>query len=307
MKHWYTLFLLLLLVACGPKRVQQGEGCALYYWRTTLKLSTEERKFVRQHHVDKLYVRYFDVVPDPAEGALPNATLSFDDSLPKGVEVIPVVYVHNDCMRQGQPELAARILKRVKQMNETNGVGKLHGLQIDCDWTIQTRRNFFKMMEELRKLCHGGNVELSATIRLHQLTQPAPPADRGVLMVYNTGDVTQLKVERPILDVKDVKPYLHSLPDYPLKLSAAYPLFTWRVLFRGEKYVGIMHGDDDLPVLAGDSIVTRQPSMNAIMEARKAIDEVRPDVHREVILYDLSRQNISRFSDSDFEAIYHGQ
>jgi hypothetical protein len=276
----------------------------MYYWRTTLRLSSAERGFLTRHHVRRLYVRYFDVVPDGAGGSLPNATLSFDDSLPRGVEVVPVVYVLNDCMRSDAPTLADRILKRVRQMNETNGVGDLRELQIDCDWTLQTRPHFFAMMERLHQLCRQSHVQLSATIRLHQLSQPVPPVDRGVLMVYNTGDVTRLDVQKPILDLRDVKPYLHSLPSYRLPLSAAYPLFTWRVLFRAGRYVGIMHGDDDLPVLPGDSIVTRQPSLDDVLTTEDALQRVRPDVNQEVILYDLSEPNITRFAPKDYQRLF---
>ena len=61
----------------------------MYYWRTSLSLSTQERAFLRQHNVRRLYVRYFDVVPTDDEGNQPNATITFDDSLPKGVEIVP--------------------------------------------------------------------------------------------------------------------------------------------------------------------------------------------------------------------------
>lgn len=301
----WLLLAVFLLGSC--QRVQRGQSCACYYWRTTFRLSDRERDFLREHHVNRLYVRYFDVVPDDVEGSLPNATLSFDDSLPRGIEVVPVVYVLNDCMRQDDNQLAQRIWKRVRQMNQTHGVGEIRELQIDCDWTMQTRPRFFRFMEELRRICHGSRVKLSATIRLHQLSQPVPPADRGVLMVYNTGDVTRFSKQKPILDLRDVRPYLHDLPDYALPLSAAYPLFTWRVLFRAGRYVGIMHGDDDLPVLPGDTIVTRQPSLQDILQTQQAIEDVRADADREVILYDISEKNITRFNSKDYEKIYRNR
>lgn len=53
----------------------------------------------------------------------------------------------------------------------------------------------------------------------------------------------------PILNIADVKPYLHNLATYQLPLSTAYPIFSWRVLFRGGHFVGILHSDDDYPIL----------------------------------------------------------
>jgi hypothetical protein len=101
-----------------------------------------------------------------------------------------------------------------------------------------------------------------------------------------------------------VAPYLHALSGYKLPLATAYPLFTWRVLFRGGRYVGIMHGDDDLPVLPGDSIVVRQPELADISKAQAAVDKAQGKDNDEIILYDLSDKNINRFSYGDFQKIY---
>ena len=192
----------------------------------------------------------------------------------------------------------------VSQMNETNSLLAARELQIDCDWTMTTREAFFAFLERLRAMCHDRGMKLSVTIRLHQLSQPAPPADHGVLMMYNTGDVTKLAVRKPILDIKDVMPYMRYLRGYGMSLSTAYPLFAWHVLFRGGKYVGIMHGDDDLPVLPGDSVAVRQPELDDILRAKHAVDDARNDANGEIILYDLNDKNIKRFTNDNFKKIY---
>ena len=150
----------------------------------------------------------------------------------------------------------------------------------------------------------GGEIMPNATIRLHQLSQSPPPVDKGVLMMYNTGDAKQLKCQKPILDMKDVAPYIQHLASYPLPLSAAYPLFRWNILFREGKFVGILHKDDDYPILPSDSIVVRQPEMTDIMEAIKSINHQNKDINNEVILFDLNNYNIKRFSSEDYERIY---
>lgn len=294
-----SLVAVLSLASCGreePKR-------SVYYWQTTLRVNAAERAFLARHGVGKVYCRYFDVVPGN-DGPQPNATIAFEGAFPKTVEVVPVVFIVNDCMSQPHDGLAEKILRRVCQMNVTNDLPVAKELQIDCDWTMSTRRAFFAFLENLRALCRDRGMRLSVTIRLHQLSQPAPPADHGVLMMYNTGDVTKLDVTKPILDIKDVMPYMRHLRGYGLSLSAAYPLFTWRVLFRGGKYVGIMHGDDDLPVLPGDSIAIRQPELDDILKAKKAVDDARSDANNEIILYDLNYKNIKRFNHDNFKEIY---
>ena len=105
--------------------------------------------------------------------------------------------------------------------------------------------------------------------------------------------------------MRDAAPYLRHLADYELPLSAAYPIYSWRILFRGGRYVGIMHRDDDLPVLQGDSIVIRAPTLADITDAAKSISSRRIQANREIILFDLNNQNITRFKPDDYEKIFN--
>lgn len=300
------LVTMLLFMACGDRQQGGKTARSMYFWRTALRLDSAERRFVARHGISRMYVRYFDVVLNERNGVVPNATIAFEDSLPGGIEAVPVVFIVNDVMRHDADSLPRLILKRVLRMNETNDVSGVKEIQIDCDWTMKTQKRYFDFLRTLREMCHAEGLKLTTTIRLHQLALEVPPVDAGVLMVYNTGDVTRPDTEKPILDMKDVRPYLRHLSRYRLPLAAAYPLFTWKVLFRRGRFVGIMHGDDDLPVLAGDSIVVRQPERSDILDVRRAIDDLRPDAHREVILYDLSKRNIQRFNRQDYETFFNG-
>lgn len=304
MKPFYALLVLLLLAACKPATVSRHNSRSMYYWSTTFRIDSTEARFLRSHGVGRLYVRYFDVVTAASGDAVPNATIAFRSAVPGGVEVVPVVYIMNDCLLRDLSQLPERIVKRVLQMNETNDVAGVRELQIDCDWTMRTQQRFFDFLQRLRQLVRQHGLALSATIRLHQLTQPVPPVDRGVLMVYNTGNVADITDRHPILDIAAVRPYLRNLPAYRLRLSAAYPLYTWKVLYRGGVFVGIVHKDGEYPVMAGDTVIERRPEMEQIIAAREAIGHLRPDVHDEVLLFDLSRRNIERFKPADYETIF---
>ncbi len=293
----------LLLAACHQDKPTETLRSA-YYWSTTWNMDSSKTSFIRKHGIKRLYVRYFDVVKDEGGNIVPNATLQFEDStIPKAIEIVPTVFIVNDCMRTSQP-LADKILQRILQMSEANDIPPVREIQIDCDWTASTQQNYFDFLKKLREKARAKNIRLSATIRLHQLSMTPPPVDKGVLMMYNTGDAKQLACHKPILDMKDAAPYIQHLGSYPLPLSAAYPLFSWRILFREGKFVGIMHADDDLPVLPDDSIVTRQPEMEDIMEAVGSINHQNKNINNEVILFDLNNPNIKRFKPSDYEKIY---
>ena len=303
--------LIVMLAGCRREEHTAQPQRSVYCWQTTFAPNDSTvAAFIRHQRVTHIYLRYFDVVM--ANGTpMPNASVNVVGRVPKGVTVTPVVYITNDCMKAiGQnhteaTDLANKILRRVGQMTSTLQLGPVSELQIDCDWTISTRRTYFDFLSILRDLAHEQHLQLSTTIRFHQLTQPVPPADRGVLMAYNTGNVRDINNRYPILDIADVKPYLRYLSTYQLPLSTAYPIFSWRVLFRGGHFVGILHSDDDYPILPADKIVRRAADARHILEAHQTISELRPDAHDEIILYDLQTNNIKRFQASDYEKIYH--
>ncbi len=298
-----TVAAALCLLSCS----QGGEGKvrSVYYWSTVMDIDSAKQRFLGEYGVNRMYVRYFDVVPGDDGRPAPNATLRFKTAAPAGVEIVPAVYIVNDCMAGDTAGLAERIFSRVTQMSETNDVRGVREIQIDCDWTRRTRGRYFGFLRTLSALAKAEGVEVSATIRLHQLAESPPPVSHGVLMMYNTGDFTDIACQKPILDTRDAAPYLRHLRGYALPLATAYPIYSWRILFRRGKYVGIMHRDDDLPVLPGDSIVTRTPAMGDIMEAARAVTRRRGDANREVILFDLSKQNITRYKPEDYETIYN--
>ncbi len=317
MKKLLVLFTLIwLLVSCTQDKSNSTLRSA-YYWSTTWNMDSSKINFIREHHINRLYVRYFDVVKNEGGEIMPNATIQFDSPtiegasspIPQGIEIIPVIYIVNECFKLTSTQATCRqlvnkLVTRILQMSEANDIVKPKEIQIDCDWTASTQESYFDFLKELRKTVQAKGIQLSTTIRLHQLSLSPPPVDRGVLMMYNTGDAKQLKCQKPILDMKDVAPYIQHLTNYPLKLSAAYPLFRWNILFRDGKFVGILHKDDDLPILPGDSIVVRQPEMTDIMEAIKSINSQNKEINDEVILFDLNNQNIKRFSSEDYEKIY---
>jgi hypothetical protein len=306
-----TSLLIVMLAGCGQRESTAQPRRSAYCWQTTFSPNDSlVAAFIRHEHLTHIYLRYFDVVMTNGT-PMPNASVNVAGRVPKGVTLIPVVYITNDCMMAiGQDHteaknLAEKILQRVRQMTTTLQLGPTDELQIDCDWTISTRRAYFDFLSALRDMAHEQHMQLSTTIRFHQLAQPVPPADRGVLMAYNTGDVRDIHNRFPILNIADVKPYLRFLATYKLPLSTAYPIFSWRVLFRGGHFVGILHSDDDYPILPGDKVLSRSADLRHILEAHQTISELRPDAHNEIILYDLQTNNIKRFQASDYEKIYH--
>ena len=285
MRQLLLILSTVLLFACHDRQSPLEAGNAVYYWRTDLRLDSTERAFLRLQHINKVYCRYFDVVWNDSLGPMPNATLTFSDSLPEGIEIIPTVFIVENCMHQKPEGLADKIVRRILQMNETNDMKGVREIQIDCDYTARSRMFYYQFLEELREILKTHDMHLSTTIRLHQLSMKVPPADYGVLMLYNTGHPMKFMERNPILDYRDVYPYLRYLEDYDLPLAAAYPVFLWHRIIQG---VDIEH------------VATAEE----ILKVKNAVEEERPELKRLILTYDLAKDNIKRYKPETYEKIY---
>ena len=277
--------LLLVMTSCDRQSARKPleQGNAVYYWRTDLRLDSTERAFLSQYHINKVYCRYFDVVMGDSGEPKPNATISFSDTLPDNIEMIPTVYITEDCMHADHKGLAEKIVTRIRQMNETNDIPNVREIQIDCDYTSKSRKRYYQFLEEVGRLWKS---RLSTTIRLHQLSMPAPPVDYGALMVYNTGDPRKSEERNPILDYRDVGPYLKHLDSYPLPLATAYPVFRWLRMVYGVRYEYTVEAEE-------------------ILKVKHAMEKERSDLSGSIITYHLDKDNIDRYKPETYEEIYH--
>ena len=87
----------------NPNGKNETSGRAVYYWKTTFSLSANERAFLREHSIDKIYLRLFDVALEKSAKAndcevVPIATTRFVDSVPDDIEIIPTVYITLEAM-----------------------------------------------------------------------------------------------------------------------------------------------------------------------------------------------------------------
>ncbi len=230
----------------GPEPIR-----AFYHWRTTLALTAVEQRALLDLGVTRLYLRFFDVVWE--DGAARPVSPLIGEAPPPGVEVVPVVFIREAVFRHAtadqRQQLADRIRADVAARSARLGVPAPRELQLDCDWTDGTRDAYFDF---LRRLGAQG-TPLSATIRLHQIKYRertgVPPVSRGMLMFYNMGDLHR---GRSIFDAEAARAYLGRLPDYPLPLDAALPIWSWAVHRRDDHVEGLLQSLDpgELPALS---------------------------------------------------------
>lgn len=344
-KLFIILFCLLILLSCKYNSSSQNDGNGIYYWRTTLSLNDAERKFLKKYNVTRLYIKFFDVDKDwgasKGDQIIPEATIQFNDSVLFGIEIVPTIYITTSAMEAMQlkeEEYAEKILKRINAMCRRNGI-EFKELQLDCDWTKSTRKYFFKLCEEIKQ-CMDSTQTLSSTIRLHQLSQTPPPVDKGVLMVYNTGNLMEMTTDNSIFSQKDIEPYLRDnrLSEYPLPLDVAYPTYGWSLVFHPyeDKYYfdRIMRRTDfssypDLKKIgsnlyeatskvdfsngSGDysdcvyekyRIRVERPTAKEILTIKEMIDTQLKGKRYNNILYHLDDEQLSHYSDNEINKIY---
>jgi hypothetical protein len=281
-----TVMLLAVLLTTGCKQSEMPQENAVYYWRTEWRTDSVERAFLQQYHINKVYCRYFDVVLNNDGEPIPNATIRFVQGQQEGLKLIPTVFITENSMHQPHKGLAKKLVDRIVQMNETNDISGVDEIQIDCDYTARNRKNYYDFLQQVRDEAQKHGMQLSTTIRLHQLAMPIPPVDYGVLMIYNTGDPNKFNERNPILDMRDVEPYLRYLADYELPLAAAYPTFRWIRNFEGVHLEHTVEADE-------------------ILKVKAAMEKKRPELRHTILTYHLDKDNINHYKPETYEAIYH--
>jgi len=237
MKKAFLLISFIILLSCKDS---EKPSVSFYYWKTIFQLSKNEKNVVRDAHVDKLYVRYFDV-KNIQNKPFPVAPIHFRER-PASSQIIPVVFIKNEVFLSkaiNVSDLSLKIIGLIRQINQANQLTNSE-IQIDCDWSLESRDTFISFLKVLKANYHK---TISTTIRLHQVkyfTQTkVPPVDYGVLMFYNMGKLKATS-SKAIYDKQIALQYLPALKNYPLPLKVALPIFSWIVHSRKGQVVNLI-------------------------------------------------------------------
>lgn len=322
MKHRFTLFaaigiMLLAAVACnamqggGSKRETMEPTNAIYHWKGVYNPTADERAFMESHNIGRLYIRLFDIAAEyntveQFMEAVPIATTRFDATVPYDIEVIPVTYITVEGLRQmeGSENLYAElIIDRIMAMASYNELGTIKEIQYDCDWTESTRHIFFALCENSRTMLNEQGIKLSVTVRLHQMREEAPSADRGVLMLYNTGNLRSAKTRNSILDINDIEPYLKSR-NYPFPLDFAYPTFGWGVVFKDGRFSHLVTNYDSVELGEGETLRVERPTVKEILEVKNRVTKAFGKPCQSNIIYHLDSNQLNNYTDDEINEIF---
>ena len=313
---------------------------AFYFWKTRYALSDVDSITLRSSQSSKIYLRFSDVDWSGAEGKiLPRATVEFGERPDSTLTYVPVIFITVRTLAQlldsNAIEGLAQNISRLTERLCIDGGIHTQEIQIDCDWTARSREVYFALLRAFKRQLFFKDKALSATIRLHQVKYVAksgiPPADRGMLMCYNMGNTRKIGPHNSILDAEEAETYLEDIEDYPLPLDVALPLFRWSLLFRSERFVGILRevSPEDVaqaPFLrkekgplyrctadtlwrgyalqVGDMLRTEAPSASEIQRiARYTARHIR-NRNLTVALYHLDSLTCSKYSQDELESFF---
>ncbi len=234
MKAFKFLMLLLFLIftSCIKK---EPHPYTFYYWKTKLSLDATEKKALDKASIPYLYTRFFDI--DKINGKLqPVATITKDNSFIPVKKIVPVIFITNrtllDITKEEIRFLAKSIFDLIQKKTRQYGL-KIHNeIQIDCDWTEETRNDYFNFLKELKAI---SGKEVTCTLRLHQVKDKnqtgIPPVEKVYLMCYSTSSPLENSDKNSILDVNTLKSYLARLDEYPVKhIEVALPVYSWGIV-----------------------------------------------------------------------------
>jgi hypothetical protein len=237
-----------LALTLGHPFARNSPKRGFYYWKTEWSGSSAILRTLSLGHIDRLYIRFFDLAwNDDAFEAQPVAPLRFEAAPPSGVEIVPVVYITNAVFLKiaysDVEPLAERVWTKVSRMASARGV-VFDELQIDCDWSDGSQRNYFHFVDLLSRRLHAEHRIVSSTIRLHQVKYVQrtgiPPAARGMLMFYNFGRIEADNPRSSIFNTADASRYSSFIAAYPLTLDVVLPAFSWSIHSRDGQVLGLL-------------------------------------------------------------------
>jgi len=233
MKRTFQLLIfILLMTGCSKTDINNDHG--FYYWRSKLNLTKNEQQLLNNSKASNLYTRFFDVVKQDNQ-FLEVGVISIDKNFSINKKIVPVIFITNETwfnIKSNEIEfLANQINDHINRIKSNHKLDLANEIQIDSDWTISTKDDYFKFLQTLKKV---SKKNVTCTLRLHQvkdkLQTGIPPVEKMYLMCYATSSPLENRVENSILDVKALKSYLKNIGAYPVKLDVALPIYSWGIV-----------------------------------------------------------------------------
>jgi hypothetical protein len=324
-----------LFLSCSNK-IENVEK-SFYYWKSnSWDFAAKEDSIINNLGLKKLYIKYFEVDHNEEFGDFPISKSTLHPYKHQNVVIVPTVYIKNEVFKSTNKtaldtlafNVNFLINKYTKDRFDRNPLVK--EFQMDCDWTLKTRDNYFYFLKKLKQI---SKKEISCTLRLYPYKYPekmgVPPVDKATLMCYNLINPLENKAKNSILDVKELKLYLNKKKKYPLHLDVALPIYSWMQVYQNNQFSTVLYKgqkriiaktkpikpmwyevtedllQDNFYLRVGDKIKYEKMTPEKINEAIEVIKKnVVFDANTTVTLFHLDEQQLRNYTDETLSDFY---
>lgn len=335
MKKVVALSLLMFCLISCKNKIENVER-AFYYWKSdSWRIDDAEDSIINNTKTKKIYVKFFEVEHNELMGNVPysKSRVRFYN---ENIEIIPTVFIKNEVFTKSSLKdldlLADNINFLISKITkeEVDEVVKINELQMDCDWTLKTRDNYFYFLKKIKNI---SNKKISCTLRLYPYKyrdkMGIPPVDSVTLMCYNLLNPLESKKQNSILDVDELSKYLNVSSKYPLHLDVALPIYSWIQVYQNNQFKGVVYNDieyviknatkieplwfemkaditiDNYYLRVGDKLkyeeIDKQSIHKAIEILKKNIDF---DKTTTVTLFHLDDSQLKKYSNEEISSFY---
>jgi len=247
------LFLIIIASLASCKNKIEKVERAFYFWKSDeWNLSDKENQVCDSLKIQKLYVKFFEVDYNDERGSFPISKTrlnSWDIRNMNLNSIVPTVYLRNVVFLKSSKEDLDLLADNVNFLINKFKTSEYHNeiiteYQMDCDWTLTTKDNYFYFLKKLKKI---SGKQISCTLRLYPYKYPdkmgVPPVDKAMLMCYNLLNPLENPKKNSILDLSELKSYLKDVKSYPMHLDIALPIYSWAQVYHNELFSAVLYTD----------------------------------------------------------------
>jgi hypothetical protein len=236
----FLVSVMFLFPCCNEANKVAKVERSFFLERRLFQMSEPELAALKKLQAKKLYVNFFNVIWNKKNlTPVPANKLEFKDSSSKiistaGFTIVPVINLSNEILEKIDTSkliaLGEKINYLLGEMIREIKVKNIRQIQIDCEWTNETKEKYFDFLQYFRLILKLKDRELSAAIRFHNTLftgrADIPPVNRGLLAAFSFEHMKQLNSSDSIVDAEQLKKFINNPDDYPIPLDIALPLYN---------------------------------------------------------------------------------
>lgn len=340
--HLFLIFLVVVLPFIGCKQQKTKVTRGFYLWQSDYsKEYIKNQENFKSFNGERLYLKMFEVAYDDQEGAIPvsKTNIKLFDQFLQGADLVPCVFVENSVMKKLTKkqlhELADNILFLVNKYvqeeiyDNTSKPRKYNEIQIDCDWSVSTRDNYFELLKIIKE---KSTKTVSCTMRLYpykyQEEMGVPPVDRIMLLCYNLLNPTKNTEKNTILEIEELKKYIDFETPYPVPVDVALPVYSTGYRFQNQRFQGVFHAvpkelEEILIPLdlkhhyvvskdtfingyfdKGEKLKIERVSESTLIEAAELLSDHIDQKEMNVVLYHLDHNELKQYDHEILDSVY---